>query len=124
MEHFLVVVIKIKDLNLEVALHSMIMVSQQMALKPKLFSNSLCKRPPTSMDKLRARASSYIQMEEMVEREGGVSIQPIRRKNKGGKMSEDPNTRKFVKRVTEREHLRRKPETSHRRETTPKRDKP
>ncbi|RDX86881.1 hypothetical protein CR513_31721, partial [Mucuna pruriens] len=38
MEHFLVVVVKIRDLNSEVSFHSMIM-----ALKPSLFLNSLCK---------------------------------------------------------------------------------
>ncbi|RDY03464.1 hypothetical protein CR513_12946, partial [Mucuna pruriens] len=42
--------------------HSMIMT-----LKLGLFSNNLYKRPPTSMDELRAKASKYIQMEEMVE---------------------------------------------------------
>ncbi|RDX89459.1 hypothetical protein CR513_28813, partial [Mucuna pruriens] len=36
-----------------------------MALKPGLFLNSFCKKPPTSMDELKARAFDYIQMEEM-----------------------------------------------------------
>ncbi|RDY00367.1 hypothetical protein CR513_16457, partial [Mucuna pruriens] len=59
-ECVLAVAIKIRDLNPKVALDSMIM-----ALKFELVSNSLCKKPPTSMDELRAKASSYIQMEEM-----------------------------------------------------------
>ncbi|RDX67142.1 hypothetical protein CR513_54005, partial [Mucuna pruriens] len=59
MERF-AVAIKIKDLNLEVALHSMIM-----ALKPRLFSNSICKKPYVSMNKLRERADGYIQMEKI-----------------------------------------------------------
>ncbi|RDX99519.1 hypothetical protein CR513_17420, partial [Mucuna pruriens] len=42
-----------------------------MTLKPKLFSNSVCKRPLASMEKLRARESSYIQMKEMVEYRDG-----------------------------------------------------
>ncbi|RDX63178.1 hypothetical protein CR513_58422, partial [Mucuna pruriens] len=60
MEHFIAITMKIKDLNSEVAFHSMIM-----ALKPDMFSNSLCKKLPTFMDELRARPSNYIQMEEM-----------------------------------------------------------
>ncbi|RDY02842.1 hypothetical protein CR513_13642, partial [Mucuna pruriens] len=159
MEHFSAVAIKIRDLNLEVAFYSMIMV-----LKLRLFLKNLCKRTPTSMDKLRARASGYIQMEKMAEyqdgvkaehqatksckREGGESNQPIKRKNMGEKMFEGPNTRspqgvdrskychrtlrdkieelvqKFVKRAIKQGHLRRKPETSHRRETIPNRDEP
>ncbi|RDX76750.1 hypothetical protein CR513_43233, partial [Mucuna pruriens] len=54
--------IKIRNLSPEVTLHSVITT-----LKPGLFSNSLCKKPLASMDKLRARASRYIQMEEMME---------------------------------------------------------
>ncbi|RDX80597.1 hypothetical protein CR513_38849, partial [Mucuna pruriens] len=46
---------EIRDLNLEVALHSMIMT-----LKPGPFSNSLYKRPLTSMGELRAWASVCI----------------------------------------------------------------
>ncbi|RDX85118.1 hypothetical protein CR513_33738, partial [Mucuna pruriens] len=61
MERFATVIVKIRDLNLEVALHSMIM-----ALKSGMFSNNLCKKPPTPMDELRARTSGYIQMKEMV----------------------------------------------------------
>ncbi|RDX83451.1 hypothetical protein CR513_35624, partial [Mucuna pruriens] len=51
MERFSVVAVRITDLNPEVTLHSMIM-----ALKLELFSNSFYKKPPTLIDKLRARA--------------------------------------------------------------------
>ncbi|RDX65949.1 hypothetical protein CR513_55343, partial [Mucuna pruriens] len=53
--------VKICNLNLEVALHSIIM-----ALKSRSFSNSLCKLLPKDMDDLRMRASGYIHIEEMV----------------------------------------------------------
>ncbi|RDY10327.1 hypothetical protein CR513_05158, partial [Mucuna pruriens] len=52
MERFSIMAVKIRDLNLEVALYSMIMT-----LKPKLFSNNLCKMPLALMDELRAKAS-------------------------------------------------------------------
>ncbi|RDX64893.1 hypothetical protein CR513_56497, partial [Mucuna pruriens] len=52
--------VKIHNLNPEVALHSMFM-----ALKVDPFFDSLCRDPPTTMDELRMRATSYIQMEEM-----------------------------------------------------------
>ncbi|RDX84739.1 hypothetical protein CR513_34160, partial [Mucuna pruriens] len=67
MEHFLAVVVKIRDLNPKITLHSMIM-----ALKLGLFSNSLCKRPPTSIDKSRARTFEYIQMEKVAEYRDGI----------------------------------------------------
>ncbi|RDX82180.1 hypothetical protein CR513_37061, partial [Mucuna pruriens] len=62
MERFAIVSIKIRDLSPKVALHSMVM-----ALNSGLFSNSLCKKVPASMDKLRAKTSKYIQKEEMTE---------------------------------------------------------
>ncbi|XP_020234408.1 uncharacterized protein LOC109814404 [Cajanus cajan] len=62
MEHFANVSIQIRNLNPEVALHSMFIT-----LKPDPFVDSLCQRPPTDMDKLRARAAGYIQMEEHAE---------------------------------------------------------
>ncbi|XP_020202173.1 uncharacterized protein LOC109787969 [Cajanus cajan] len=62
MEHFANVSIKIRNLNPEVALHSMLM-----ALKPGPFVDSLCRHQPASMDELRARAAGYIQIEEHVE---------------------------------------------------------
>ncbi|XP_020210703.1 uncharacterized protein LOC109795571 [Cajanus cajan] len=62
MEHFANVSIKIRNLNPEVALHSMLM-----ALKPRPFVDSLCRHQPASMDELRARAAGYIQMEEQAE---------------------------------------------------------
>ncbi|RDX68623.1 hypothetical protein CR513_52364, partial [Mucuna pruriens] len=51
MERFSTMVVKIRDLNLEVALYSIIMT-----LKPELFLNSLWKRPSTSIDELRTWA--------------------------------------------------------------------
>ena len=50
----------IKNLNPEVALHSMLL-----ALRPDKFIDSLCKKPLGSMDELCERAKGYIQMEEM-----------------------------------------------------------
>ncbi|XP_020215367.1 uncharacterized protein LOC109799226 [Cajanus cajan] len=62
MERFANVSIKIRHLNPEVALHSMLM-----ALKPGPFVDSLCRHQPANMDELRARAAGYIQMEEHAE---------------------------------------------------------
>ncbi|XP_020238557.1 uncharacterized protein LOC109817649 [Cajanus cajan] len=62
MERFANVSIKIRNLNPEVALHSMLM-----ALKPGPFVDSLCRHQPATMDELRARAARYIQMEEHAE---------------------------------------------------------
>ncbi|XP_020208203.1 uncharacterized protein LOC109793154, partial [Cajanus cajan] len=62
MERFAGVSVKIRNLNLEVALHSMLM-----ALKLGPFVDSLCRRPPPDMDKLRAHATGYIQMNEHAE---------------------------------------------------------
>lgn len=61
MNHFDQLAIQIKDLNLEVALHSMLL-----ALQPGKFANSFCKKHPHSMDELRDRAKGYIQMKEML----------------------------------------------------------
>ncbi|XP_020239478.1 uncharacterized protein LOC109818426 [Cajanus cajan] len=58
-ERFAATSIKIRNLNLEVALHAMLM-----ALKPGPFVDSLCQESPCDMDELRARAAGYIQMEE------------------------------------------------------------
>ncbi|XP_020206568.1 uncharacterized protein LOC109791660 [Cajanus cajan] len=62
MERFANISIKIRHLNPEVALHSMLM-----ALKPGPFVDSLCRHQPANMDELRARAAGYIQMEEHAE---------------------------------------------------------
>ncbi|RDX91833.1 hypothetical protein CR513_26132, partial [Mucuna pruriens] len=70
MDRFSGVVVKNKDLYPKVTLHSMIM-----ALKLELFSNNLYKRPLTLMDELRARASKYIQMEEMAGNRDGVKVE-------------------------------------------------
>lgn len=36
-----------------------------MGLKSRPFSDNLCKKPPTTLDELRARIVDFIQMEEM-----------------------------------------------------------
>ncbi|XP_020204020.1 uncharacterized protein LOC109789468 [Cajanus cajan] len=59
MERFAGISFKIRNQNPEVALHAMLM-----ALKPRPFVDSLCRRPPPNMDELRAQATGYIQMEE------------------------------------------------------------
>nr|KYP57290.1 hypothetical protein KK1_003549 [Cajanus cajan] len=60
MERFSSISVRIRNLNPEVALHSMLM-----ALKAGPFVDSLCRDPrPRDMDELRARATGYIQMEE------------------------------------------------------------
>ncbi|RDY04502.1 hypothetical protein CR513_11780, partial [Mucuna pruriens] len=69
-KHFSTVAIKIRYLSSKVALHSMITT-----LKPRLFSNSLCKKPPASMNELRERASRYIQMEEMTKFRDNVKVE-------------------------------------------------
>ncbi|KAG5040492.1 hypothetical protein JHK85_012968 [Glycine max] len=55
MDRFGSMTIQIQNLNLEVALHSMLL-----ALRPDKFIDSLCKKPLDSMDKLRERAKGYI----------------------------------------------------------------
>nr|KYP35548.1 hypothetical protein KK1_043409 [Cajanus cajan] len=59
MERFAATSVKIRNLNPKVALHAMLM-----ALRPDPFVESLCHEAPRDMDKLRARAAGYIQMEE------------------------------------------------------------
>ncbi|XP_020216782.1 uncharacterized protein LOC109800408 [Cajanus cajan] len=59
MERFASISVKIQNLNLEVALHAMLM-----ALKLGPFVDSLCRRPPPDMDELRAQATGYIHIEE------------------------------------------------------------
>ncbi|RDX62389.1 hypothetical protein CR513_59292, partial [Mucuna pruriens] len=46
-----------------------------MALKSGLFLNILCKKPPVSMDELRAWVLGYIQMEEMIEVQDSVNVE-------------------------------------------------
>ncbi|XP_020206818.1 uncharacterized protein LOC109791874 [Cajanus cajan] len=59
MERFSNILVRIRNLNPEVALHAMLM-----ALKPGSFVDSLCRDAPRDMDELRGRAAAYIQMEE------------------------------------------------------------
>ncbi|XP_020240038.1 uncharacterized protein LOC109818907 [Cajanus cajan] len=71
MERFASLSVKIRNLNPEVALHSMLM-----ALKSGPFVESLCRRPPPNMDELRARAAGYIQMEEHAEFRKAIRDKP------------------------------------------------
>ena len=59
MERYIVVSVKIRDLNPSVTLYSMITT-----LKLGLFIDSLFRKQPKDLDELRARATGYIQMEE------------------------------------------------------------
>ncbi|KAL5158783.1 hypothetical protein HKD37_15G043180 [Glycine soja] len=60
MNRFGQLIVQIKNLNPKVALHSMML-----ALRPSKFADSLCKKPPSSIDMLQDRAKGYIQMEEI-----------------------------------------------------------
>lgn len=60
MDRFDRIAIQIKNLNPEVALHSI-----PLALWPDKFIDSMCKKPPSSMDELCEWVKGYIQMEEM-----------------------------------------------------------
>ena len=60
MDRFGRTAIQIQNLNPEVALYSMLLT-----LRPDKFVDNLCKKPLGSMEELRKRAKSYIQMEEM-----------------------------------------------------------
>ncbi|XP_020240263.1 uncharacterized protein LOC109819086 [Cajanus cajan] len=62
MRRFSKVALEIRDLNPAVALHHL-----TITLKPRPFTNSICKKPPTDMDDLRRRADKYMQMEELAE---------------------------------------------------------
>ena len=61
MERFSSISVQIQDLSLEVALTSMLM-----ALKFGPFSDSLCKKSPTTLDEFRSRVVGFIQMEEII----------------------------------------------------------
>ena len=54
-DRFRCTTIQIRNLNPEVALHSMLLT-----LHPDKFVDNLCKKPLGSMDKLRERAKVYI----------------------------------------------------------------
>ncbi|KAG5149186.1 hypothetical protein JHK82_016067 [Glycine max] len=59
MDRFRCTTLQIQNLNLEVALHSMLLAL------PGKFVHNLCRKPPGSMGELFERAKSYIQMEQM-----------------------------------------------------------
>ncbi|XP_020204571.1 uncharacterized protein LOC109789925 [Cajanus cajan] len=83
MERFANVSIKIRNLNPEVALHSMLI-----ALKAKPFVDSLYQRQPANMDELRACATSYIQMEEHTKFRNHVRYSFTTRENQVEKRSQ------------------------------------
>lgn len=60
MERYATISIRIRDLDHGVVLHSMITT-----LKPWIFANNLCRKQPKDLDELQARATRYIQMEEL-----------------------------------------------------------
>jgi len=60
MDRFGCITVQICNLNPEVSLHFMLRT-----LRLGKFADSLCKKPPSSMDELRERAKGYIQMEKM-----------------------------------------------------------
>jgi len=62
MERFGKIVLNIRNLSPEVAMHHMVT-----ALKPGPFSNSLCKKPIMNLDELRQRAAKFMQLEELRE---------------------------------------------------------
>ncbi|XP_020207159.1 uncharacterized protein LOC109792186 [Cajanus cajan] len=80
MERFANIVIKIRNLNPEVALHAMLI-----ELKPGPFIDSLYRRPPPDMDELRARAARYIQMKEHTTFRDQVRGKPQGRQDHGHK---------------------------------------
>jgi len=62
MERFGKVALNIWNLNPEVAMHHMVT-----ALRPDIFSDSLCKKLVLDMDELRQRATKFMQLEELKE---------------------------------------------------------
>ncbi|RDX95901.1 hypothetical protein CR513_21498, partial [Mucuna pruriens] len=80
MARFSDISVKIRNFNLKVALHSIIM-----ALKPRSFSDNLCKLSPKDMNDLRIKASDYVQMKEIAKFCGSVcagqSSAPYNHKN-------------------------------------------
>nr|KYP44995.1 hypothetical protein KK1_033456 [Cajanus cajan] len=78
MERFAGISVKIRNLNPEAALHSMLMT-----LKPGPFVDSLCRRPPPNMDELRGRAAGYIQMEEHAEFRKAIREKPQGKQDQG-----------------------------------------
>jgi len=62
MRRFGKMTLKIKNLSPKVALHHLVIV-----LKPGPFSNNLCKKLATSLDKLRKRATKFMKLKELNE---------------------------------------------------------
>ena len=74
MERFSLVSVRIKNLNPKVVLILMII-----ALKSSSFSDNLCKKPPATLDELRAKVFKFIQMEKMTKGKEKVRVEPSRK---------------------------------------------
>ncbi|XP_068482612.1 uncharacterized protein [Phaseolus vulgaris] len=96
MERFGRVALGIRNLSPEVTMHHMIT-----ALKPGPFADSLCKKPATSLDELRQRASKFMQMEELREFRNRVRIDGSERKQT------EKDSRPMVRRAREEFRSRR-----------------
>lgn len=62
MKRFGKMTVKIKSLSPEFSLHHLVT-----ALKSDPFSNSLCKKPISSLDELRRRVAKFMELEELKE---------------------------------------------------------
>jgi len=62
MECFGKISLNISNLNLEVAMHYLVIV-----LKPGSFVDSLCKKLVSNLEELRTRVTKFMQMEELKE---------------------------------------------------------
>jgi len=60
MDLFNQVILQIRNLNSEVALHHMVM-----ALQSRPFADSLCKKPTLDMNEMRVRATKFMRLEEL-----------------------------------------------------------
>lgn len=74
MERFLSVSVRIQNVSPKVAFTSMIK-----ALKSNPFLNSLCKKPPTTLDEFRTRVVGFIQMEVMIGFKEKMHGKPLRK---------------------------------------------
>lgn len=62
MDRFAAISANIRNLNLVVALHPMLMV-----LRPGPFLYHIYRKPPVDMDEFKQKVAGYIQMEELIE---------------------------------------------------------
>ncbi|KAG5046806.1 hypothetical protein JHK86_016212 [Glycine max] len=88
MERFGKVALDILNLDSMVVMHHLVTT-----LQPKLFINSLCKKPTSNLDKLRCRATKYIQLEEFIEYNRQLRNKPTAVKKKANKDVHKPKER-------------------------------